>query len=393
MELGPHSPSLDLTKVSAQKVSRRGVLRGALLLPLLLTSCSSDVAPKASSGSAGFETLKLDDSLVKAAQKEGTLVVRTSSPVDFIQSLSDKFNSKYGITLQADRRVGVVGTQQFAVEERAGKHVVDVMWNSDPLGLQNLADEGFLQRYQFNADIQSRLGKDVTLPGNVGYGPYKTELVISYNPKLISTEDAVAAFSNWEGLLKPEFRGGKFGMTEPAGGSVPFATYLMFYREKKYGPEFLVKLAKQDPRLYNGSAPGREELGSGAIVAYITDWEYVAMQNYMKGATSQWTYPDIAPSFPATHIALSSNAQHPNAARLLAAWVFSDEGAAALGDLQVLSTLKGAADSRPAVEKLKQTDWWKPYPEAIKWFPDRADWDKSYPTLMPEMRQVLGWTS
>jgi hypothetical protein len=58
---------------------------------------------------------------------------------------------------------------------------------------------------------------------------------------------------------------------------------------------------------------------------------------------------------------------------------------------QARPTLKGVTDDRSAVAKLKQTSWWKPYPESIRWIPDMKDWDANYDALMPEMRKLIGW--
>ncbi|MGZ5127840.1 MAG: hypothetical protein ACXWC1_34170, partial [Burkholderiales bacterium] len=52
--------------------------------------------------------------------------------------------------------------------------------------------------------------------------------------------------------------------------------------------------------------------------------------------------------------------------------------------------LKCELRSRP-LAKLKQTNWWQPYPEKIRWIPDMDDWDRNYEKLMPDMRRVLGW--
>ena len=180
-------------------------------------------------------------------------------------------------------------------------------------------------------------------------------------------------------------------MNEPAGGGVPFATYLLFLRRPEYGRKFLENLAQQKPRLYPGSAPGREDLAAGAISVFIPNWESAAMENFLKGDQTAWTYPEIAPAFSNTYLAISKRAPHPNAARLFTAWFFTMEGAKALQAAQVRCTLKNVPDERQAIPRLKKTSWWKPYPNEIRWVPDVKDWNDNYDQLMPEMRQALGW--
>jgi ABC-type Fe3+ transport system substrate-binding protein len=112
----------------------------------------------------------------------------------------------------------------------------------------------------------------------------------------------------------------------------------------------------------------------------------------MKGDKTAWTYPDVAPTFANTYFAISKkNAPHPNAARLFSAWFFTPESVPSIEAGQARPTLKGVADNRAAVAKLKQTSWWQPYPDKIRWVPDMEDWDANYEKLMPDMRTVLGW--
>lgn len=115
------------------------------------------------------------------------------------------------------------------------------------------------------------------------------------------------------------------------------------------------------------------------------------MIEFMKGDKTAWTYPEVAPAFTNTYLAIAKNAPRPNAARLFCAWFFTPEGAKAIHAVQAKPTLKGVVDERTAVPKLKQTGWWQPYPERIRWVPDMDDWDKNYEKLMPEMRRILGW--
>lgn len=165
----------------------------------------------------------------------------------------------------------------------------------------------------------------------------------------------------------------------------------MFYQLPKYGRDFLVKLAAQKPRLYPGSAPGREDLAAGAISVFIPNWEQIGMELFMSGDKTRWTYPEVAPTFPNDLLAINKNAPHPNAARLWVAWLLSTDGANAIENTGSVSTVSGIPDNRVAVPKLERTDWWKPYPEKIDWVPDRTYWDDNYAKLLPDMRQVLGW--
>jgi iron(III) transport system substrate-binding protein len=376
----------------AVRLAKLGAVITALMLTascgLILSGGNSEQTARAKR----LETLEITDDLVAAAQKEGTVTVRYGTPATTMAGMAKAFEKKYGIKVEADRKVGVVGTDQFRQEERADKHVVDVMWNVDPPGAIELADEGFLQRYTF-PNIDEILPKEARLGDNVAYVTYWYDVIIQYNPSIIPPDVAKEKFRTWRGLLDPDLTGGKIGMNEPAGGAIPFGTYLMWYQDKKYGRQFLVDLAKQKPRLYSGSAPGREALAAGEIAVYIPGWEDIAMLEFESGNRTQWTYPEVAPSIPAAFAAISSAAPHPNAARLFAAWMVSADGADALVNLQARPTRLGVPDNRSVLRDLAKTDWWEPYPKDILRVPDQDYWNENYARLLADMRRVLGWRS
>ncbi|MBI3938678.1 MAG: ABC transporter substrate-binding protein [Betaproteobacteria bacterium] len=371
---GPHDPG------------RRDFLGRAAALAVGLSAGLA--GRETAAAAADVETINVNDRLIEAAKREGSLTVRYSSPVDEMRAMGGAFQARFGVKVQMDRKVGVLGSQQFATEERAGQHVMDLNYSADPAGIRDLAEEGYYLRYTL-ADLDKKLDKGTYLPG-LGYSPKWTEIVISYNPDHIPHVQAKQMFKTWRGLLDPKLKG-RIGLNEPAGGGVPFATFLMFYRRPEYGRKFLEQVAAQNPRLYPGSAPGREDLAAGAISVFIPNWESIAMVHFLKGDKTAWTYPEIAPAFANTYLAISRRAPHPNTARLFAAWFFTPEGARAMQNVQARPTLKGVPDERAVIARLKQTDWWQPYPEKIRWVPDVNDWDENYDKLMPDMRRVLGW--
>ena len=367
------------------ELSRRNVLRGGLRL-------GSGFAilryPLGEALAAEVETIAVTPDLISAAKREGNLVVRYSSPQDEMANMAGSFTAAFGIDVLLDRKVGVVGTQQFVAEERGGQHIMDVNQSADPFGIRELGKEGLYLRFVLEG-LDKKLDKGAYFP-ELGYCPRWTNVVISYNPAQIGHARAKELLKTWNGLLDPALKG-RIGMSEPGGGGVPFATYLMFYRHPQYGPEFLKRLAEQKPRLYPGSAPGREDLAAGAISVFLPNWEAACMASFMNGDKTAWISPEISPTYANGYLSISRNAPHPNAARLFVAWFFTPDGARVLQKSQELCTLKGMPDQRTAVAKLRQTDWWQPIPDDIAWVPDSDDWYDNYNKLMPEMRKAVNW--
>ena len=369
----------------AERVTRRDFLLGTAAL------AGSVAVPmrngEAATPPAAIETIDVTPRLIEAAKREGSLVVRYGSSVEEMAEMARGFQTKFGIKVLPDRKVGTLGTQQFAAEERAGQHVMDVNYSSDIGGLRDLADEGLMLRFTL-ADLDKKLDKGSYLPG-LGYSPKWTDIVIAYNPDLIPHATAREQFKTWRGLLDPKLKG-KIGVTDPAVG-LPFFTYLMLLQRPEYGRRFLEQLAAQNPRLYSGAAPAREDLASGAISVFVPYWESALMLDFLQGGKTAWTYPEIAPTYCASYLTVSKQAPHPNAARLFAAWFFTPDGTRSIQGGQSRPTLKGIPDERTAVAKLRQTDWWRPYPASGHWVPNAEDWDNHYEKLMPDMRKVLGW--
>lgn len=363
-----------------------GFIRCCFLAFVLVSAVT--LLPARPAQAAGPEVLQVTDELVKAAKAEGSVTLRHNSPVDFADGMARTFTKQYGIKVDIDRRQGALGGQQFLMEERAGKHIVDVFWSTDAAGRTALRKEGFILNYTY-PDVKNKF-VDGTYDEGWAYGGHMVAIVISYNPQLIPHAEAKRLFKTWKGLLDPSLKG-KIGMSDPAGGGTPIATYTMFYQRPEYGRDFFVKLAAQNPRVYPGSAPGREELAAGAIAVFIPNWEGIAMTEFMKGDRTAWTYPEMAPVVCTARAVISKNAPHPNAARLFAQYPMTPEGIQTVMAFDQTSTIKGVKDTRRAIPKLKQTDWWKPYPMEIAWMPDDEYIEKNYNSLVKDMREILGW--
>ena len=367
-------------------ITRRTALAGLGATAVLnIAKLSDNLAEAAESG---MEVVEITSDLIAKAKEEGTLMLRYASPVDIMTPIARDFERQIGLTVQMDRKAGSLGNQQFASEERAGQHIMDVSFVTDPLGLKSLSAEGLYLHWTL-PDLKKKLPEAAYIHG-WGYCPHWTDVLIPYNPDVVPHEKAIEIFKTWHGFLDPDLKG-RIGLVEPAATNLAFLTYMMFFENGQYGRGFFEKLAEQNPRLYAGSAGGREDIASGATGTFAPHWESAAFVAYMTGSKVAWIYPDIAPSTAVNHIAISKNAPHPNAARLFAAWMFTEDGASAVQRSQTRSTLIGMPDERTAIARLRETEWWTPHRAENRWVPDLDRWAEVYPTMMPEMRTILGW--
>src|SRR5690606_36843530 len=107
-------------------LTRRQIMRGlagsALAYPAL--SGAGLIAGGGAALAADVETLEITPDLIAAAKKEGQVFLRYSSPVTVYEHHAAAFKEEFGIEVVTDRKVGPVGQQVFAQEERPGKHVM-----------------------------------------------------------------------------------------------------------------------------------------------------------------------------------------------------------------------------------------------------------------------------
>lgn len=365
-------------------VTRRRLVQGmagtALALPFL-----SGIGRQAFAQNAA-EPIAITPELVEAAKKEGQVFLRYSSPVTVYSHHADAFKQEFGIDVVTDRKVGPAGQQVFAQEERAGRHIMDVVETGDPAGLRALDAEGLYLHYTF-PDLAQKLSPGFYMP-DLAYSPFKNSLVVAYNPDVLSHADAKRLFTTWDGALDPSLTG-VMGITDPTKVAVCFGLCLMWHQTEKYGMDFIKKLGQQQLRVYDGSALAREDLSAGSIKAFLAGWEGAEMENYENGVNVAWTYADIEPNYPNIFIAISKNAPNPNAARLFVAWLFSQGGAEAYAKSQNRTTVLNLPDTRSAVAKLEKTDWWQPYPDSIGWVPNVDYWIANFATLAPQFTQAL----
>src|SRR3546814_164866 len=164
------------------KISRRSVLRAGAAT--LADASFARFAPPLRA--QDVEVVEIDDSRIKAAQGEGSITVRYSSPVDEMQKIAAAVTKRFGIPVQVDRNVGALGNQQFATEERAGQHIVDVNYSADPPGLVNLAEEGLYVHYTLQ-DLKSKLDPGTYIE-NLAYSPKWTAINIQSEERRVGKE-------------------------------------------------------------------------------------------------------------------------------------------------------------------------------------------------------------
>lgn len=260
-----------------------------------------------------------DEALVAAAKAEGRLVLYTGSAEPLIISLAEAFKAEYGIQLEYQRLNSSDVASRYTAEAEAGKTIADVVMAGDPLLLEAFRAKGWL------ADLDPAL-----VPGLADWPEqFRNDFsaVISINPQTMAVNTQLVAEppTSWSDMLRPEFKGRMITQDLRSVGLVAFGAYDLLLRE--YGEDFLRDLGKQDFQLGSGGPASIQQVAAGAASLFFPCSTTQAYSMIDQGAPVAAVIPENEPCTGVlTPVAVSQNAQNPNAARLFSGFLLSQTG-------------------------------------------------------------------
>src|SRR5574341_2143004 len=274
-----------------------------------------------------------EDSVIAGAKKEGQLVWYATTAQTDNKVVLDAFMKRYPfIRAQSIRAGGPELAEKFLFERRAGKYLADVIRALD-FDVERFKRENLVARYQ--SPSAEKYPPDMKDPEGYWTTDDYTIKVMGYNTKLLAAKDAP---KSWFELLEPKWHG------KIVVEALDYRLYAGW--EQRLGVENATKLAEGMARqkliLRRGASQIAELLAAGEspmAQAYVHHLEVLKA----KGAPVDWirTFdPLIALR---GGVAISSNAPHPNAARLFVDFYLSKEGA------QIIRTW-GKMPGHPGVE-------------------------------------------
>jgi iron(III) transport system substrate-binding protein len=253
-----------------------------------------------------------------AAKGEKQVLWYTSLNVEDAEKLIAPFAKKYpGVEVTVNRQSANSVLQKVMTERRAGKDIADVVLvGAEYLDL--LQNRGYFQKY---SSTESKPEK-----GEFWTATYMSVHSIAYNKNLVT---AGAAPQRYQDLLQERWRG---KLAVNLGNPTWIFSMLEFFGIDN-GMIFLKKLAATGPRAYRGTTQlmqsviaGDAEVGIAlnhdGVIAFINKGAPVALSTVQDPV-----YADVH------GIAILSNAQRPNAARLFVDFVVSKEGQTILASL------------------------------------------------------------
>jgi ABC-type Fe3+ transport system substrate-binding protein len=250
--------------------------------------------------------------LYNAAKKEGivTIWAINAEDVNWIQSYFGKDYPGIAIRVFTDLNIAA----RLITEDRAGRHDSDVVWNSEAL-VAPLIERGLVEKPEW---LALRVRKeDIGAGGYMGITSSVT-YVVAYNKKLVRAEDAP---QRWTDLLKPAYRG---KMTSSPFLMARLCAALAVYQGEEVMADFARKL-RADANVLWSNDLSEQLVSSGERSYVVATANHFAYRWIAKGLPVGYSVPE--PVF-ITQFGgvIMKNAPHPNAARLLVAWMASPAG-------------------------------------------------------------------
>jgi len=279
------------------------------------------------------------------AKKEGEVVLYTTMVVSDFQVFQKALAKKYPFLKVNHVRLGASTLVARAVAEfRAGKHLTDV-YGVTPDSMNYMREQGILAQY--NSPEAKFIHKGFMDPKGFWSGINTDVLVTGVNTAQLHLKGPPRNYADY---LKPEYKG---KMAFHIGTNNPLIGMSELYGEEK-ALTYMRNFAKQDVIQHNGYTKISQLLAAGEfpLVAFmqVTKLEKIRA----RGGPVDWLPLD--PSFATvSSVAVSKNAPHPNAARLLVDFYLSEEGQKALREIDKIPLRRGVEpDSKRVAELIDQ---------------------------------------
>ena len=269
----------------------------------------------------GSSARAADAALIAAAKKEGEVVWYTTLLINQLGGpLADAFEKKYGIKVSATRNDPGETALRLLNENRANNMLADVYDGSFAPSV--LERENVLAKWQ--PDVAREFPAELVDPQGYWIAHRLTIITPGYNTTLVppGTEP-----KTWDDLLKPEWKNRMaWGVNPGTTGATGFIGLVLASLGEERGMDYLRKLVGQNItglKISTRAVLDQVIAGEFPLALGILNDNAVFSRN--AGAPVAWI-----PMNPAmanlSLISVTAKARHPNAGRLLADFVVSEEG-------------------------------------------------------------------
>ena len=282
------------------------------------------------------------EAIIEGAKKEGSLVFYTSMTADQAQKILAAFKTKYPfIQPKIFRAVGERLLSKIMTEVQAGRYEFDAVQSAESQAYF-LKKKNLLLKY-ISPEVQ-HIQKPFFDPDGYWAAVYIMPNVIAYNTLMVKRSDVPKSDDD---LLNPKWKS-KIAMdyTKPEW----FAWKLKRLGEEK-GLAYMKKLGAQEFRLYAGLSLITNLLAAGEFPLVLNTYLHNAEEIKRKGGPVDWVAQD--PVFTKFQpLGIGARISHPNAAKLFADFMLSEEGQKIIASFGRVPTRRGVTTKVEGLDKL-----------------------------------------
>ena len=269
-------------------------------------------------GQAGLATYTGPDRqerLVEAAKKEGSLLLYTTTPTEYMRELIEPFEKQHGIKVNIWRARSEAILSRVITEARGNKPIVDVVHSIAP-PMEALHREGLLQ------PVDSPHHKDLVTAALPAHREWVSTLhyvfVQAYNTTKVARDELPKTYQD---LLHPRWKG-RLGIE---ASDHEWMSAVIKDMGEDAGRRFFQELVRSNGLSVRTGHPLLTNLtASGEVPLALTVYQYSVAQAKKKGSPIEWFAIEPAIAI-ADGIAVARKAPSPNAALLFYDYMLSPE--------------------------------------------------------------------
>ena len=254
------------------------------------------------------------------------MVFYTSIELQTAEKIGKAFEAAYpGISVQVERNGCERLFQRLAEERGSNIHAADAVECSDMTALLYWKKQGWLAPF-VPTNVADKWPADQKDPDGYFATERFTLSPIAYNTKLVKADEAPKSFAD---LLDKKWTG-KIVKAHPGySGTIMTVTFEL---SRALGWDYFKKLGQQHVMQVQSAAEPPKKVAQGERPIAADGGEYFMLQIRDQGGPIEPVYPtEGTPSIPGG-AGVMVDAPHPNAARLLISWLFSQDGQQLLVD-------------------------------------------------------------
>lgn len=278
------------------------------------------------------------EKILKAAQKEGRVVIYTSEGAEPRAAMTTAFKKKYGIEVETMTARSLQLIEKMFTERKAGLNLVDMFISGSTDMILRLKPSGVLDPPESELILPEltdpRMVEKLWYDGKIAFVDRETRLILTFSAyttvPFASNTDLVkpTEIKSYKDLLQPKWKG-KISINDPTMPGAGGKWFGMSLWAKMADLDFMRALAQQEPVILTDTRLQVDWLSQGKYPLAIAAKTGVFTDFVAAGAPVQRLPAPVEGAYLSSgggNVVLVKGRPHPNAARLYLNWLLTQEG-------------------------------------------------------------------